>query len=339
MKSSVRDGRPDRRARGAKLDRVARASFPDLRHVRYVHLTPGPSGHASFPVRAVRDGIVGACAAGSAALLAIGRAGPGLLAGALLGVGVASLASVRAKPRGAALALVPWGILVDGASAINAVRWHGVRALDVRYRAMGDGTVRARIEVDSVAGSFVGWASDAVDLGALTGQLDEVAAASARPLAVDLDGRAAVHDGEPFVERIVDAARHLVAIDGDRLFELEPLSYRGRGRAGHATGSRVARVLRDLLQEQRAPDPSGLVAAIACELRVEELSPELSRLADAPHPAVAALSRAALSRIRARSSSADADDARDQDVLGAGDAIAWFVAPDELASLRAWRDG
>lgn len=305
------------------------SAWPDLRHVRYVVLSARPPGSPTsdlpLPSRVFRNSVVGASIVGSLAVHLTGHPSLGLLAGGLLGAATGLV--LRGAPPARGFALVPWGILVDDHHELVAIRWTGIHALDVRYRATREGTVQTRVTVDSVRGSFVGWASDAVDFGALAGNLHEVAQASARPIAVDLESEVAAQDGEPFVERILDSARRVVALEGDLRLGLTPHSYR----EAHAStqGAETARALRAL--GARAGDPSGLLAAIAGELRLRAFVPELSRLANAPHPAVAALARAALGRLRDRGE-------HDEDTLADGDALSWFVQPDELTRLHAWRD-
>jgi hypothetical protein len=213
--------------------------WPDLRHVRYVMLSPHPPGspNSDLPLgaRVLRNAIVGASAIGSVGLH-LGHPLLGLLLGGALGA-ASGLLRFTAKPaRG--FALVPWGILLDREEQVSAIRWSGVHALDVRYRATRDGTVRTRVEVDSVRGSFVGWASDAVDFGALAGDLQDVATASSRPIAVDLDGAVSAQDGEPFVERVLDAARQVVMLEG-----------------GVASASRRAPIAMRTVRARTAPTP------------------------------------------------------------------------------------
>lgn len=305
--------------------------WPDLRHVRYVVLSPTPPGSPNSDMprsgRMLRNAIVGASAGGSVAMH-LGHPFASVLFGGVLGgvLGGATGLLRFGGPPGRGFALVPWGIVLDREEQVTALRWSGVHALDVRYRATRDGTVRTRVEVDSVRGSFVGWASDAVDFGALAGNLQEVAAASSRSIAVDLEGDVRAHDGEPFVERVLDAARRLVMLEGSRL-ELEARSYRD---GPSCRGSHTARALRAIgLSSSADADPWALICAIAGELRLSAFMPELSRLSNAPHPGVAALARAAVGRLRR----AICDDAEQDD-----DALSWFVQPDELARLAVWRD-
>jgi hypothetical protein len=284
--------------------------WPDLRHVRYVLLSPYVPGTAppdsTLGARMLRNGIVGASVAGTLGVHA-GHALAGLLVGGVVGTASAFVAAWRPPQVERGFAMVPWGLLVDGPHEVTAVRWSGVHDLDVHYRATRDGTVRTRVAVDSVVGSLVGWASDAVDIGALAGSLDVVAAASSRPLATDLRGEGGARDGEPFVERVLDAARKLVAArDATRI--AEQLKALGESAVGSA-------------------DPWGLVAAIAGELRLSSFSSQLGRLANAPHPGVAAIARAAIARL-SRGEEHEADDEID--------ALTWFVPPDELSRLRAW---
>jgi hypothetical protein len=302
--------------------------WPDLRHVRYVVLSASPPGspNSDLPreARMLRNAIVGASALGSVSMHVHVHPITGVLLGGAVGALSGLLRFGRPPSRG--FALVPWGIVLEGEEQLSAIRWSGVHALDVRYRATRDGTVRTRVEIDSVRGSFVGWASDAVDFGALAGNLHEVATASSRPIAVDLDGETSAHDGEPFVERVLDAARRLVLAEGEVRLGLEPRSYR-HAHGPSSEGSRTARALHAIgISSSGAADPWALIAAIAGELRLSAFLPELSRLSNAPHPGVAALARAAIGRLRR------ADDETEDD------ALSWFVEPDELARLRAWRD-
>lgn len=311
--------------------------WPDLRHVRYVLLSPHVPGtrsdaELSLGARMLRNGVLGASVAGSFAVHA-GRPLTGLVLGAVLGTASAFVSALRPRSSTRGFALVPWGLLVEDSDEITAVRWSGVHDLDVRYRATRDGTVRTRIAVESVVGSLVGWASDALDIGALAGNLEDVAAASARPLATDLAGQEGTRDGEPFVERVLDAARKLVDLEGDRTLGLEPSSYRdARGALGEQKEPpRVVRTLRALgLGATGEADPWGLIAAVAGELRLSAFARELAKLANVPHPGVAAIARAALLRLRARGVPREEEPSEDLE------ALSWFVPPDELSRLRAW---
>jgi hypothetical protein len=319
---------------------------PDLRHVRYVALSPSPPDRAPSDIPFVttfgRSVLLGAFAGGSLALQVTGRAIAGLTLGSALGAASAVWRRYRhGGGHGRSFALVPWGLLVDGERDLMAVRWSGVHSLDVKYRASRDGSVHARVAVDSVAGEMVGFSSDAVDLGALADDLSAVALASSRPLAVDLAGRRRAPEGEPFVDRVLDAARTLVSSKGDQLLGLEPLSYRAGQGVSRNDVRRVAGRLHELgVNATGDADPWGLVAAVAGELRLRSFARELGRLGNAPNPGVAAIARAALGRMSIdRGPSAD-EVAADTDVVPdeVDDALRWFVQPDELARLRAWRD-
>jgi len=319
---------------------------PDLRHVRYVALSPSPPDRAPSDIPFVttlgRSVMLGAFAGGSLALQVTGRAIAGLTVGSALGAASAVWRHYRnGGVHGRSFALVPWGLLVDGERDLMAVRWSGVHSLDVKYRANRDGSVHARVAVDSVAGTMVGFSSDAVDLGALADDLSAVTLASSRPLAVDLAGRRRAPEGEPFVDRVLHAARTLVSADGDHLLGLEPLSYREGQGVSQNEVRRVAGRLHELgVKATGDADPWGLVAAVAGELRLRSFARDLGRLANAPNPGVAAIARAA----RGRMSTVEraGDEASSTDVESAVDevdeALRWFVQPDELARLRAWRD-
>ena len=312
--------------------------WPDLRHVRYVMLSPHVPGstNSDLPLgsRVLRNAIVGASACGSIAMHVGGHIFAGLLVGGALGAATGLLTRSRAPARG--FALVPWGVILDGDEQVSAIRWSGVHELDINYRASRDGTVRTRVEVTSVRGAFVGWASDAVDFGALAGKLHEVATASSRPIAIDLEGAGRACDGEPFVERVLDSARRLVQLEGETRLGLEARNYRDT-HGPSSEGNRTARALRAIgVASSTDADPWALIAAIAGELRLDAFLPELSRLSNAPHPGVAALARAAVGRLRKAVAFKD-DDAPALDT-DEGEALSWFVEPDELARLRAWRD-
>jgi hypothetical protein len=312
--------------------------WPDLRHVRYVMLSAHVPGSTTADLglgsRVFRNALVGASAGGSIAMHVSGHVFAGLVLGGALGAASGLFTTGRAPPRG--FALVPWGVILDGDEQVSAIRWSGVHELDINYRASRDGTVRTRVEIASIRGSFVGWASDAVDFGALAGKLHEVAAASSRPIAVDLDGAGRACDGEPFVERVLDSARRLVQLEGESRLGLEARTYR-ETHGPSSEGDRTARALRAIgVASATDADPWALIAAIAGELRLDAFLPELSRLSNAPHPGVAALARAAVGRVRKAIALKD-DDAPALDT-DEGEALSWFVEPDELARLRMWRD-
>ena len=315
---------------------------PDLRHVRYVALSPAPPGRRPsgepLATRLVRGGLFGAFAGGTLSGQ-LGRPLWGLAVGGALGLASVAWRQARSTSSGRPFALVPWGLLVDGEHDLTAVRWSGVRTLDVRYRAAADGSVHARVTVDSVAGSLVGFSSDAVDFGALAGDLAGVTEASARPLAMDLAGELVTEDGEPFVDRLLQAARALVEAEASTL-GLEPLSYRdGRVRPSE-TQQRVAVALGRI--GERAPpglDPWALVAAVAGELRLGSFASRLARLTNAPNPCVSAIARAALGRVRRGGGGREPSSANEPaDAVDADDALSWFVPPDELGRLGRWRD-
>jgi len=309
-----------------------------LRHVRYVTLAASPPdralGDLSLGFRLLRDALLGAFAGGSVSLQVTGKPFAGITIGGAIGAASAVLARLRVG-KGRGFALVPWGVLVDGEQDLKAIRWSGVRALEVKYRASRDGSVHARVTVETAderIGELVGFSSDAVDLGALAGDLDSVTEASARPLAIDLEGSRGPTDGEPFVERVLDAARTILASDGSHSLGLEPVSYRQTAGPPSVGEGRVARVLGDLgVHADRESDPWGLVAALAGELRLRAFAPELSRLSNNPHPGVAAFARAAFDRVLGRTpEEVEAPENEPEE------ALSWFVAPDELARLRAW---
>lgn len=260
-----------------------------------------------------------------ASMFAEGDAVVPMVIGGVLGGLAGSMSAASPFSPSAGVALVPWGLLVERSADTSAIRWSGVTTLQVAYHKAYDGSVYARVEIDSIAGRFVGFAPDTVDLGALGNQLDRVVATSARPLALDLEGGAPVEDGAQFAERTLSAARRLVSTLGEEL-GLAPASYRGAQLAARQEEPVIA-ALRAQAERvsEREEEPWALLAAVAGELRLQRFAPALHRLAAAPHPAVAAVARAAVQRLARE----PADDV-DEETLG------WFVDANDLATLRAW---
>lgn len=311
------------------------ALSPDLRHVRYVALRPHPPGreasNSPSALAFARAACIGAMA---------GSAVSGLGASPVLGASLGALAGAlwplvrgRGERIGPPFALVPWGLLVERDHEVTAIRWSGVHALDVTYRAGPHGAVHARISVDSVAGALIGYSAEAIDVGMLAGDLALVAEASSRPIAIALDGTPGPRDGEPFVDRVLEAARTLLASSDAGALGIEPSSYRDAQGCASADGAHVAAALRGIgLRAAGHADVWALLAAIAGELRLRAFGGELARLTNAPHPCVAAFARTALARIgpyRDGTNEAPPD-------TNLGDSIAWFLAPEELEKLRAW---
>jgi hypothetical protein len=304
--------------------------------VRYVALRPHPPGRdASAGPSAlayVRAACIGAMAGSTLTVLG---ASPvlGASLGALAGALWRALRGGR-KHGCAPFALVPWGLLVERDHEVTAVRWSGVRTLDVTYRAGPHGAVHARISVDSVAGTLVGYSAEAIDVGMLAGDLALVAEASSRPIAIDLQGTPGPRDGEPFVDRVLDAARTLLASGDVLTLGIEPSSYRDAQGCASGDGAQVAAALRSIgLRAAGGADVWALLAAVAGELRLRAFGGELARLTNAPHPCVAAFARTALARIGPYREEEAGDAAPDTSL---GDSIAWFLAPEELEKLRAW---
>lgn len=309
-----------------------RVDVPDLRSVRWIALRVRPPARALLArgLRGVAYATVGA------SLLAEGHAVLPALIGGVLGAlgGALGDPGLVAPPIG--VTLVPWGLLVERDADVQAIRWSGVHALEVGYHKAYDGSVYARVAIESIVGRFVGFAPDTLDLGALGHRLDLVVEASARPLATalgreadtppsDTEASRPVDDGALFAERVLTAAERAASTLGPEL-GLDATYRDGRGRGG-ATDAvvRKALVARAAAISARAEDPWALLAAIAGELRLQAFAGELHRLAAAPHPAVAATARAALRRLSTREVT-ETDD----------ETLSWFVDAADLDALRAW---
>ena len=303
---------------------------------RYVWLMPGPTS-----LGAVIAGVGAAITATGAALWTSGHhpatagvmaAGAALCAGALAGVNRRRLRSpARARP--VAMAIVPWGVLVEPDSDVHVLRWPAVRKVDVDVsHTMEGGTpavLSSTVTIDTGRELLTGRAFGAVGLEGLMANLEAYAAEAARPVALDLEGNEPAGDGatEPVVAELLSRAEELCAPRrGAVCLDLPSVSYRSSARVG--AGRETLALLRGVLAssgDSGPADPRALAAVIAVRLGVAALVPELLRLGSSPHPVVAAVAKAAAIRLGAGISRA-----------GAVTEVASFLFEEDCALLERW---
>ncbi|APR81603.1 Hypothetical protein A7982_06952 [Minicystis rosea] len=238
-----------------------------------------------------------------------------------------------ARAREVAMAIVPWGILVDPDTDLRVLRWPAIRhvSVDVAHSMRG-GTpaiLASIVTVDTGRELLSGRAWGAVGLESLVANLDAYTEEAARPVALDLEGFEIAGDGdtEPVVAELLARADDLCTSGrGAVRLGLPPRGYRSI--AGAAAGPETLGLLRAILAsggEGAAADARPLAAMVAVRLEATSLVPELLRLVSSPHPIVAAVAKAAAIRLGSGKNRA-----------GALTEIAAFLFEDDLALLEQW---
>jgi hypothetical protein len=264
--------------------------------------------------------------------------GAALAASALSITGVAHVRRARfpgARTCKAAMAIVPWGILVNPDTELRILRWPGIRRItvDVAHSLRG-GTptaVTSVVTVDTGRERLAGRAWGAVGLEGLTVNLDAYAAEAARPVALDLEGLEAAGDGatEPVMADLLARAGDLCATGrGAVLLGLPPGGYRSM--ASRIAGPETVALLRGILDSTAGlpgspADARPIASIVAVLLGARQLVPDLLRLVSAPHPIVAAVAKAAALRLGAPQSRA-----------GAVDEVAAFLFEEDQQRLERW---
>lgn len=277
-------------------------------------------------------------AAGAGALLWSGGHHP-LPAGALVAVAALSAGALagRRSPgalgvKEAAMAIVPWGIVVDPDTEPRVLRWPGIRRISVEVaHTLQGGTpaaVASVVTVDTGHELLSGRAHGAVGLEGLTVHLAAYAEEAARPVALDLDGLEEAGEGgtEPVVVDLLERARSLCTTGrGAAQLGLPPGGYRSM--AATTAGPDTLALLRSILDEAPAlhADVRPLASILAVLLGARELVPHLLSLVSAPHPVVAAVAKAAALRLGAPQSRA-----------GAVDEVAAFLFEEDHHRLEQW---
>ena len=284
-----------------------------------------------------------ALAAGAGAILWGGAQHPlsagVLVVGAAMAAGTIArggrLSRVRFGAREAAMAIVPWGVLVDPDTDLRILRWAAVHrvTVDVSHALRGGTpvTVASVVTVDTGRELLVGRATGAVGLEGLTVNLQAYASEAARPVAVDLEGHEAAADGatEPVMAELLAHASDLCSTGrGAAILGLPPGGYRSMASA--TAGPETLDLLRSILGSgpDLPADARPLASIVAVLLGARELVPDLLRLVSAPHPIVAAVARAAALRLGAPQSRA-----------GTVDEVAAFLFAEDHERIAAWAAG
>jgi hypothetical protein len=264
--------------------------------------------------------IVSAVAAGLTAI-AVGRRGA-----------LRFVKRLRAAPT--AMAIVPWGVLVDpDDDAPRVLRWPGVRRVEVDFVHLRDAagtpsTAWSFVTVETERERLIGRAAGPVAIERLIAHLASYADETSLPLALDLDGEkpGAAAGIEPIAATLVARARALVSSsEGIEALSLSPSSYRDA--TAKEADSEAVRRLRDVLR--RAPtraDARALAALVAGELEATPLVPDLLRLVTAVNPIVAAAATAAALRLGAEPNRA-----------GAIEEVAPFLLDEDRDALADWQ--
>jgi hypothetical protein len=313
-----------------------RAPPPDF---RYVWLMPGPGSLA------VTLGAVGAAIAATGT--AVWTSGHAVTVGVVAGGSAVVAAAQRARlrvPRHArevAMAIVPWGIVVEPDSEPRVLRWPAVRRVTVEVAStMQGGTpsiVASVVTVDTGRELYAGRAMGAVGLEGLTVNLDAYTEEAARPVALDLSGNEPATGGatEPVVAELCARAEVLCTTGrGAAELGLPPGGYRSIASA--SAGPETVALLRAILASDGANAPADarpLAAFVAAMVGATSLTPDLLRLTSSPHPMVAAAARASAIRLGTERRRA-----------GAIAEVAAFLFDEDLDGLTRWagerdRDG
>jgi len=305
---------------------------PDFRYV-------GLEVHASRRLR-VWVGLVGAGALAGTAI----HGTAGALVGALLGAGAAGAGAAMARVasfRGAgapdrsrrAMAIVPWGVMIDFEDGTRILRWPGVvrvRVDSVHGQDLGTPiTHYSVVTVETPRDRYVGRAPGTPPLERLTVHLEEYAREASHRIALDLDGaRSGEGPSEPDVELVLSAARaYLTTSAAARRLDLAPQG--GYREAGGKRGSELAaRQISDILRDRTARDvdPRPFAAAVAAELDLTAVGDDLVELVQSPLPILAAVAKVAATRLgvaRAR--------------VGTLEEVEPFLLQRDVEALAAWQ--
>jgi hypothetical protein len=307
---------------------------------RYVKLSPGPSllGVALSTGTAVSVGAAIAAVSGFStvglAIAAVAGAATGLVLGRRSGP---LLARTGYTPT--AMALVPWGVLIepdenDGAARV--LRWAALRRIHVRHVHSRDAhgtpiTNGSVVTIETERTTFIGSSSGAISIENLEAHLDRYIEQSSRPVALDLSG------ATPLVTSPFEACapallrrmyRLIETVEG--INELSLISDDFRGADTHQPTEATTATLADLLATPptRGADARALAALVAGELGQRGCLARLLLLATDVHPMVALCARAAALKLGEEPSRG-----------GALEELAHFVQAQDVECLMEWAHG
>ena len=316
------------------------APAPDF---RYVGLEPGPRGRASLWASFAAAGTT----LGAGVLHEIGWKGAMVAAlGAAVGAAIArrvggpSVAARARSKRGiglgrrrdaVAMAIVPWGILVQPDLAPRILRWAAVKNVQVEMVHGRDGgtpsTLWSVVTIETDHERLAGRAPGAVEIERLVAYVDAYADEQAQDVALDLDGRRGAEGPyEPVIEPLLSAARSVIAGVGPDSTRL--CLPAGGYRSGlEAASPETAAILRSVLADRapKSPDPRALAAVLAAELGAKPLVPDLVSLVQSPHPVVAAVAKMAAKKLGVGASK-----------VGAVSEVAPFLHELDVDALAEW---
>jgi hypothetical protein len=226
---------------------------------------------------------------------------------------------------------VPWGVIIDPEAETRVLRWPAVRRVHVETRHGSDQgtptTLFSTVLVETDREAWRGRAPGAVPLDQLVTYLEAYTEEQCQPVALGLDTEGPQIDAtDPACESLVAAVgAYLRSAEAARRLELPAGGYRNAG-AMFASGKCIE-VLGDLLRgrDGGAADVRAFAAMLAAELDARALAEDLARLVQCPHPVVAAVAKAAASRLGVP-----------QARTGTLDEVRPFLHGEDASRLSAW---
>lgn len=283
-------------------------------------------------------------AASGAILLGHASGWAAALCGIVVGAAVALGMRLRSGPvrqwgtRGMQLGFTPWGVLVepeDGPrlpeEGARVLHWAAIERVHLEMIYGRDGgtpsTLFSNVTVETGREAFVARAAGAVPLDTVLVHMDAYAREQAQKVALDLDGaRAGEGPVEPDFEPLLSAALESIeSAPSSHRLGLPPSGYRRA--SARAASAVTVDVLREVLCDRtaKAVDPRAFAAVLAVELHAVELAQDLARLAQSPHPLLAAVARAGACKLGASVSK-----------VGSIEEVAPFLLPDDVVAIEAW---
>jgi hypothetical protein len=279
----------------------------------------------------IKGALVAAVAAAAGAVLLRRWGGPNVAARARAAIGGVGGRAGRSRRDAVAMAIVPWGVLVQPDLAPRVLRWAAVKNVQVEMihglDAGTPSTLWSVVTIETDHERLAGRAAGAVAIERLVAYVDAYADEQAQTVALDLDGRRGAEGPyEPVVEPLLSSARSAIAglgPDSSRLC----LPAGGYRHAVEVATPETPAVLRAILSDRapRSPDPRALAAILAAELRAVPLARDLVALVQSPHPVVAAVAKAAAQKLGVGASK-----------VGAVSEVAPFLHELDVDALGAW---